>query len=558
VDIGDSPFRAEIEWIADQGITGGCAPDRFCPRDPVTRGQLASFLTRALDLPPTASDFFSDDDSSQHESAINRIAAAGIAAGCAEDRFCPGAVVTRAQMATFLARAFDVPRTSSEFFIDVWGLVHEQEINDIADAGISGGCGPRRYCPRTSVTREQMAAFLRRAIVEHTRISAPPALAMCSWTLQAAVDATPSGSRMVVPPCTYRETVTIRKPLTLVTDGGRIDGQGVRKHAFVVSGSDVTIDGFEVTRTTNPAQDGAIRVRAANRFTLRNTHIHHTGGACISIGGGSGHRILDSELAYCAQQGYHLAGVSDSLVARTSIHHNNPNRAYDPGWEAGAGKAAGVVRLTFEANEVYANRGHGLWCDVECRHVTYRGNRVHHNELAGIYFEISDGALIVGNRVWENGWAFPPWGWGGGIVVSSSRNVVVEDNVVAWNADGISVISQNRGRSTWNSVTNVAVRDNVVVLAPQAVDGSDRMLLAWLQDWNGVMYRSTSNNRGLDNRYWHSQSEPTWGRYGWEGPISRLSTFNATPGEQGGVYISTATRDAILASAGMPLSPQAR
>ena len=124
------------------------------------------------------------------------------------------------ELALGRARAFDVPTTTSQFFIDVWGLVHEQEINDIAAAGISGGCGARRYCPRSSVTREQMAAFLRRAIVEHARISAPPALAMCSWTLQAAVDATPSGSRMVVPACTYRETVTIRKPLTLVTDGG--------------------------------------------------------------------------------------------------------------------------------------------------------------------------------------------------------------------------------------------------------------------------------------------------------------------------------------------------
>ena len=129
-----------------------------------------------------------------------------------------------------------------------------------------------------------------------------------------------------------------------------------------------------------------------NRFTLRNTYVHNTGGACISISGGSGHQILDSELAYCAQEGFHLSGVVDTLVARNAIHHNNPNRAYDPGWEAGAGKAGGARRLTFEANRVYANRGPGLWCDVDCRDVTFRGNRIHHNENAGIYFEISNGA----------------------------------------------------------------------------------------------------------------------------------------------------------------------
>jgi hypothetical protein len=68
---------------------------------------MARYLDRALDLPPTATDFFSDDDGSGYEDAINRLAAAGITEGCGDGRFCPGSWVSRAQMAAFLRRALD-------------------------------------------------------------------------------------------------------------------------------------------------------------------------------------------------------------------------------------------------------------------------------------------------------------------------------------------------------------------------------------------------------------------------------------------------------------------
>lgn len=252
-------------------------------------------------------------------------------------------------------------------------------------------------------------------------------------------------------------------------------------------------------------------------------------------------------------------------MARNQIHHNNPNRAYDMEWEAGGGKATRSQRLTFEANEVYANRGPGLWCDIDCRTVTYRNNRVHHNEWAGIFFEISDGAVISGNRAWENGWSKPTWGWGAGILIASSRNVEAYDNVVAWNADGISVVSQDRstsydyqpGVSTWNSVLNVNVHNNDIIIAPQAWDTSDKQLLAWLQDWPGVMFNTTSNNRGASNRYGHAQPEPT-SRFAWNGGISRLADFNATPGDSDARYLTSSEVDAFLGASGVPRVADAR
>ena len=89
VDAIESGFRAEIEWLAGEGITEGCVSRRFCPDDPVTRAQMASFLDRALPLAASPSDAFEDDEGSVHEAAINRLAAAGITMGCTETLFCP-------------------------------------------------------------------------------------------------------------------------------------------------------------------------------------------------------------------------------------------------------------------------------------------------------------------------------------------------------------------------------------------------------------------------------------------------------------------------------------
>jgi S-layer family protein len=67
---------------------------------------MASFLSRALALPATATDFFVDDESSPHEDAINQLAAAGMVNGCQPGSYCPDGTVTREQMAAFLYRAF--------------------------------------------------------------------------------------------------------------------------------------------------------------------------------------------------------------------------------------------------------------------------------------------------------------------------------------------------------------------------------------------------------------------------------------------------------------------
>jgi glucose/arabinose dehydrogenase len=163
-DIASSTFIDDIHWLFYQGITGGCGGGKFCPRSAVTRVQMAQFLVRAFDHPSTPTDYFTDDNGITGESSINALREANITSGCAPNLFCPTRPVTRAQMAIFLVNELNLPSTSTDFFDDDDGKTGESSINALAAAGLTGGCGTRRYCPTSNVTREQMAAFLHRAL----------------------------------------------------------------------------------------------------------------------------------------------------------------------------------------------------------------------------------------------------------------------------------------------------------------------------------------------------------------------------------------------------------
>lgn len=105
-------FEAEINAIAELGYTKGCNPpinDRFCPDRNLTRGEMAALLVRAFELPPaTVVDRFTDDDVSEFQAEIDALAQSGITKGCnppSNDRYCPKAYVTRGEMAAFITRA---------------------------------------------------------------------------------------------------------------------------------------------------------------------------------------------------------------------------------------------------------------------------------------------------------------------------------------------------------------------------------------------------------------------------------------------------------------------
>jgi hypothetical protein len=85
------------------------ANDRFCPENKVTREQMAAFLVRAFGYTEDGGgDIFGDDNDSIFERDIDVLATAGVTRGCnppLNDSFCPKDFVTRAQMAAFLKRS---------------------------------------------------------------------------------------------------------------------------------------------------------------------------------------------------------------------------------------------------------------------------------------------------------------------------------------------------------------------------------------------------------------------------------------------------------------------
>ncbi len=162
-DISHTSFVEAINWLAEQQITQGCGQDTFCPDLPVTRGQMAAFLSRALQLPAADQDYFNDDNNSTFQNYINRLRQAGITQGCGQDTFCPDLPVTRGQMAAFLSRALQLPAADQDYFNDDNNSTFQDYINRLRQAGITQGCGTDTFCPDLPVTRGQMAAFLYRA-----------------------------------------------------------------------------------------------------------------------------------------------------------------------------------------------------------------------------------------------------------------------------------------------------------------------------------------------------------------------------------------------------------
>ena len=179
---------ADIDALHDQGVLDGtlCGEEEFCPREPLTRAHMAVWMVRIVDGADPAlvaatrfSDVVGDH---RHAAFIERLAELNITYGCETNplRYCPDEPVSRAQMASFLARAFELSAAESAGFVDVVaGGAHSADIDALAASGITYGCEtePLRFCPRDDVTRAQMASFLVRA-------SAAPAVAGVSEPLE--------------------------------------------------------------------------------------------------------------------------------------------------------------------------------------------------------------------------------------------------------------------------------------------------------------------------------------------------------------------------------------
>lgn len=163
--------EAAITCLAALEVINGTAPGRFSPGDELSRGQMASLIARLLDhigapLPGGGTNAFPDDTGSVHETALNRLAAAGIFLGRADGRADPQTFVSRAELAAYLDRSFVFAELEAEAgppvtFPDDAG-VHEASIERMATLGLIGGRADGSFGPAESTTRAQTATLLAR------------------------------------------------------------------------------------------------------------------------------------------------------------------------------------------------------------------------------------------------------------------------------------------------------------------------------------------------------------------------------------------------------------
>ncbi|MTV26236.1 hypothetical protein FTX61_12565 [Nitriliruptoraceae bacterium ZYF776] len=165
---GDNVHREAIAELSGEGILVGKRDGSFGPRDSVTRAQVASVLARIVGIegvsptPPT----FSDIAGSVHAANIEALAAEGIIAGYPDGTFRPSERIKRDQVAALIARWLDVDPVATGPFTDLGNTIFAGEINALAQAGVLQGRTATTFAPRSDLFRDQFASIASRARAE--------------------------------------------------------------------------------------------------------------------------------------------------------------------------------------------------------------------------------------------------------------------------------------------------------------------------------------------------------------------------------------------------------
>ena len=166
----DAYYTRPVADLHANGVFNGTlCEEGFCPWEPIDRKTMAVWTVRVLDgqdPPPITRSRFDDvDPNSFHAPFIERMGELRVTRGCGDlSGFCPDRNVTRAEMAVFLSRAYNLPDGPGQVFTDVpddaW---YAAEVAKLAASEITVGCSDTMFCPGRHTTRGQMATFLWRA-----------------------------------------------------------------------------------------------------------------------------------------------------------------------------------------------------------------------------------------------------------------------------------------------------------------------------------------------------------------------------------------------------------
>ena len=162
----DAYYYEAVKWAAKKGITGGIVNGLFGPNQPCTRAQIVTFLWRAAGSPEpkTMSSFADVSMDAYYAKAVAWAVENGITTGTGDGKFSPDATCTRAQSVTFLFRAIGKLVDSKAEFSDVLADSYYANAVDWAvENGVTNGIGDGLFGPDNSCTRAQIVTFLYRA-----------------------------------------------------------------------------------------------------------------------------------------------------------------------------------------------------------------------------------------------------------------------------------------------------------------------------------------------------------------------------------------------------------
>ena len=163
----DAYYYEAVKWAAEKGITGGVGNDLFAPNQPCTRAQIVTFLWRATGSPaPKNMSSFADVPADAfYAKAVAWAVENGITGGTGDGKFSPDATCTRAQSVTFLYRTAGSPKVSSsaEFGDVATNAYYADAVAWAAKNGITGGIGGGLFGSGNDCTRAQIVTFLYRA-----------------------------------------------------------------------------------------------------------------------------------------------------------------------------------------------------------------------------------------------------------------------------------------------------------------------------------------------------------------------------------------------------------
>ena len=159
-------FYEAVKWAVDKGITNGLSDTMFGPYESCTRAQIVTFLWRAAGSPEpkTASSFADVPASAYYAKAVAWAVENGITNGMTETTFAPDATCTRGQSVTFLYRALKGTASGSTNFTDVASdAFYADAINWAVANNVTNGTSATTFSPNADCTRAEIVTFLYRA-----------------------------------------------------------------------------------------------------------------------------------------------------------------------------------------------------------------------------------------------------------------------------------------------------------------------------------------------------------------------------------------------------------